>query len=100
MRLVLDTNVLISSCVKPEGLEAQVVGMVLEGSALLCVTPEVWAEYEEVFSRPKFARFSGGPLERLKMVAARFTAVERVAAAGDEDDIGFWNAHRPRLPNT
>jgi putative PIN family toxin of toxin-antitoxin system len=92
MRVVLDTNVLISACLKPDGLEAKVVEMVLTGSALLCVTEEIWAEYGDVFSRPKFAVLqvrSGTLLSDLDRLAVRITAPQRVTAALDEDDNRF-----------
>ena len=36
MRVVLDTNILISACLKPGGLEAQVVSMVRSGRIEAC----------------------------------------------------------------
>lgn len=55
MRVVLDTNVLISACWSPGGLEGRLVTLVLEGQLTACVTEAVMAEYREVAQRPKFA---------------------------------------------
>lgn len=55
MRVVLDTNVLISACWSPGGLEGRLVALVLEGQLTACVTEAVLAEYREVARRPKFA---------------------------------------------
>lgn len=55
LRVVLDTNVLISACWSPGGLEAQIVAMALDGHLTWCVTDAVVAEYREVAARPKFA---------------------------------------------
>ena len=54
MRIVLDTNVLISACLKPEGLEAEMIARARDGRIVACVTEEVWAEYREVLLREKF----------------------------------------------
>ena len=55
MRVVLDTNVLISACWSPSGLEGRLVALVLQGQLTACVTESVMAEYREVAERPKFA---------------------------------------------
>jgi putative PIN family toxin of toxin-antitoxin system len=52
--LVLDTNVVVSALLKPQGLEDQVLRLGLVGKARLCVSPAVLAEYVLVLSRPKF----------------------------------------------
>ena len=51
MRVVLDTNILISACWKPGGLEDQVVELGLVGHFTMPVSPALWAEYIEVFAR-------------------------------------------------
>jgi uncharacterized protein len=53
-RVVLDTNVVVSALLKPHGLEDQVLRLALAGRFLLCVSPEVMAEYGRVLSRPRF----------------------------------------------
>jgi putative PIN family toxin of toxin-antitoxin system len=55
MRVVLDTNILISACWKPGGNEAAVVALVAEGVLAACVSEATTAEYREVAARRKFA---------------------------------------------
>jgi putative PIN family toxin of toxin-antitoxin system len=55
VRVVLDTNILVSACWKPGGLEARVVSMAITGEITACVSAEILAEYRDVFSRPKLA---------------------------------------------
>jgi len=52
VRIVLDTNMLISAAIKPEGQQAasDLPGGV--GGVELFASTEVLAEYREVFSRP------------------------------------------------
>jgi putative PIN family toxin of toxin-antitoxin system len=57
IRVVLDTNILISALLTPEGIPAQVVTLCLaDANIQTCVSAEIYAEYEEVAQRPKFRR--------------------------------------------
>ncbi len=92
VRVVLDTNVLISASLKPGGLEAAVVKAVLAGHVEAWVTDPVWAEYEEVLARPKFAGVldaSQRMLDGLRTRVQRTTAEIVASAASDEDDNRF-----------
>jgi putative PIN family toxin of toxin-antitoxin system len=92
MRVVLDTNVLISAALKPGGLEAALVNDILGGRFEVWVTNEVWAEYEEVLARPKFAGVraeSRRILDSLQSEAHQTTSRTRATAATDEDDNRF-----------
>lgn len=92
MRVVLDTNVLISACLKPLGLEAEMVARACDGRILACVTEEVWAEYREVLFRDKFRAWlerAETMLGALGACALRVSGAERVSIAADEDDNRF-----------
>lgn len=54
IRLVLDTNVLISALLQPYGVPAQIFLMAMGGVIQLCISGGVYAEYEEVIRRPRF----------------------------------------------
>ena len=64
MRLiVLDTNVLVSAGINPDGPPAKiVVDLVLGGTVQTVTSPSVTAEYREVFRRAKFFRYEFPPL--------------------------------------
>ena len=53
-KVVLDTNVLISSFLSPLGISGQVVSMALQGQLQFCYTQEIINEYKNVSSRPGF----------------------------------------------
>ena len=92
MRVVLDTNILLSACWTPGGLEAQTVQLALVGTITACVSPVVWAEYEDVLFRPKFAGLrirAEDLLTRLEMRAFKVEPIERIGIASDEDDNRF-----------
>ena len=52
-RVVLDTNVVVSAHLNPEGLERAVLNWALDRGFF--VTEAILVEYEEVLGRPKFA---------------------------------------------
>lgn len=54
MRIVLDTNVLVSGLLSPFGPPGEIVRMVSAGAVTLCVDARVMAEYELVLLRAKF----------------------------------------------
>lgn len=54
MRIVLDTNVLVSGLLSPFGPPGEIVRMVSSGAVVLCLDARILAEYEEVLARPKF----------------------------------------------
>lgn len=92
VRVVLDTNVLISAALKPAGLEASVVAAAVAGTVEVWVTDQVWAEYEEVLGRPKFAKVRDVAQKLLAALSAcvqRTQALSPVSVASDEDDNRF-----------
>jgi putative PIN family toxin of toxin-antitoxin system len=54
MRIVLDTNVLVSGLLTPFGSSGEIVRMVFSGELILCVDARILSEYKEVLLRPKF----------------------------------------------
>jgi putative PIN family toxin of toxin-antitoxin system len=54
VRIVLDTNVLVSGLLSPFGAPAQIVRMVASGHLSLCYDARILAEYSQVLLRPKF----------------------------------------------
>lgn len=55
MKIVLDTNVLVSGPLQPFGPSGQIVRLVASGQLTLCYDSRILAEYRDVLLRPKFA---------------------------------------------
>ncbi len=55
MRVVIDTNVLVSGLLSPYGAAAEIVRMAVAGSIDLLYDARIISEYGEVLSRPKFS---------------------------------------------
>ena len=64
MRIVLDTNVLVSGLLTPRGAPGRLVDLVLGGSVQLLVDDRILEEYRDVLSRGRFG-FSPGDVSRL-----------------------------------
>jgi putative PIN family toxin of toxin-antitoxin system len=59
IRVVLDTNVLVSALISSQGPNARLFDMVLSGEIQPCVSEDILTEYRGVFvGRPKFRRLS------------------------------------------
>jgi putative PIN family toxin of toxin-antitoxin system len=54
MRIVLDTNVLVSALLSPHRPPGQVLQMLLAGRIGLCYDARILDEYHKVVARPKF----------------------------------------------
>jgi putative PIN family toxin of toxin-antitoxin system len=93
LRIVLDTNVVVSAAIKPAGLEGLIVELVISRELVLFVSAELIAEYEMVFGRPKFARINpariGRLLHLLKDQATMVTPGDIVTESKDEPDNRF-----------
>jgi putative PIN family toxin of toxin-antitoxin system len=92
VRVVLDTNILVSACWKPGGLEAQVAELAITGQITACVSPEVLAEYRDVLSRRKLASVSGRAqqlLNALERVAFSVESTTPITESIDDDDNRF-----------
>ena len=64
MKIVLDTNVIVSGVLQPFGPSGQILRLVVSGELTLCHDPRILAEYQEVLLRKKF-RFDPERVEAL-----------------------------------
>lgn len=54
MKIVLDTNVLVSGLIQPFGPSGQIVRLVADGELAVCHDSRILTEYREVLLREKF----------------------------------------------
>lgn len=54
MRIVLDTNVLVSGLLNPYGAPGRVLGLVVNGDVAVLFDDRIMGEYRAVLARPKF----------------------------------------------
>jgi putative PIN family toxin of toxin-antitoxin system len=93
IRVVLDTNIIVSALLQPLGPPARVFRLALAGSLQLCISAEVYAEYEEVIRRPRLKREESviaGTLCAIRTEAVWTKVAETVRACSDPDDNAFF----------
>jgi putative PIN family toxin of toxin-antitoxin system len=92
LKIVLDTNVLVSAFLSAEGAPAQVVALVLAGEVDLLYDARIVAEYEEVLARPRFKLDPDDVAEVLRQLVAGGERVDAQPAEPqlpDPDDQPF-----------
>jgi putative PIN family toxin of toxin-antitoxin system len=93
LRLVMDTNVLVSGIFFPKGNEAQILGYAIEGRVVLLASLDTLEELREVLTRPKFQLTQPEALALFQMVLSRCEIVlnpeKAEARCRDPDDQKF-----------
>lgn len=68
IRAVIDTNVLVSAMISPDGNESLLVMAINQGLVMPCISPEILKEYSDVLLRPRF----GFPAEEVSALLDLF----------------------------
>lgn len=94
LKLVVDTNAVISALLKPESNPALIMSLILRGDCRLCVTEKIFSEYEEGSGRGKFKKLDQASVrEFLSTLRSRASwVIPKVtidAVAKDPDDNTF-----------
>ena len=93
IRIVLDTNIFISALLQPNGLPAHILTVALAGERVrLCISAEIYSEYEEVIRRPRFRRSEpeiADVLRAIREQALWLKPSQEVRACSDPDDDMF-----------
>jgi uncharacterized protein len=92
LRLVIDTNVVISAALKPEGLQRTTFLLAITKPARLYVSAPILEEYAEVLSRPELKIRKGLRQQLLQLIRNRGNLVvpsRRLEVSGDPDDNRF-----------
>ena len=94
MRLVIDTNVLVSGLLKPSGPPGRILDKVVQGIVIPVYSSVILDEYEAVLTRRKFAFDPASTGALLELIAAEGWPVSRIARLDmrfrDEDDRPFY----------
>src|SRR5437867_962595 len=92
LRLVLDTNIVVSAALKPDGLQRTVLIFALTKPARLYVSAAILAEYRDVLSRPELRIRRGLRQQLFQLVtnaAHVVTPVRPIHATRDPSDNIF-----------
>jgi putative PIN family toxin of toxin-antitoxin system len=92
LRLVIDTNILVSAALKPEGLQRTVLVLAMTRPARLYISQAILEEYREVLARREFKIRRGLRQQLLQLIKNRAQLVDPVRAlqvTKDPDDNKF-----------
>jgi uncharacterized protein len=92
LRLVIDTNIVVSAALKPDGLQRTVLLLAITKPARLYVTDTLLAEYREVLTRPELKIRKGLRQKLLQLIRNRAHSVtpsRPLQVARDPDDNKF-----------
>ena len=92
LRLVLDTNILVSAALKPDGLQRTVLILAMTKPARLYVSNAILAEYREVLARAEFKIRKGLQRQLLQFIKNHAQLIKPARAlqvAKDPDDNKF-----------
>jgi len=92
LRLVLDTNIVVSAALKPEGLERVAFLVSITRPARLYVSEPIIKEYSDVLARPELRIRRGARLQLLDLVRNRSTTISpriHLAVSRDPGDNKF-----------
>lgn len=91
-KVILDTNIVVSALLRRSYPHHIVYEYVLGGNADLCLSEELWQEYNDVLARPKFARYpefvqnAATVLNRLAGIAVFYKPSVRLELLRDASD--------------
>jgi putative PIN family toxin of toxin-antitoxin system len=92
IRVVLDTNIIVSALLNPLGPPARVFSLAIDGTIELCLSGNIYDEYEEVIRRPRLRRDEDTIAVTLHAIRENgfwVKPTEPVKACSDEDDDIF-----------
>lgn len=93
MRIVLDTNVLVSGIYNPDGAPGRIVDLIIGGKIRLLYDDRVLAEYQDVLARPEMGidqTLSQAIVGYIRLAGERITAMPLPAdTLPDRDDLPF-----------
>ena len=92
LRLVIDTNVVVSAALKPDGLQRTTLLLAITKPARFYVSRPILEEYADVLSRPELAIRKGARQQLLQLIRNNshiVTPSRRLEVASDPDDNVF-----------
>ncbi len=92
LKLVIDTNVLVSAALKPRGLERTALVFAMTAPARLFISQQILAEYTDVLTRPELRIPTAERRPLIDLITERselVTLTRKLAICHDPDDDMF-----------
>ena len=97
MKIVLDSNIIVSALLSPGGLPAKILNMVLDGSVTIVYDNCVFSEYADVLGREKFKinrELINTVFDFIKNEGEYKIALPQNITFDDEDDKMFYDLYK------
>jgi uncharacterized protein len=94
-RVVLDTNILVSALIGNSYPKQIIYKCILDHKIIVCISPQILKEYQEVLNRPKFEKFKDFKkkalilLDYFEEIAEYYEPTIRLDYISDEADNRF-----------
>jgi len=95
MRVIIDTNVIVSGLLNPYGVPAEILRLLLTGELVPIFDSRIISEYQEVLNRPKF-KFNAESVDilikEIEMIGSLVLPIPLKSSLPDPDDDIFLEA--------
>ena len=92
MKVVIDTNVIVSGLLSPFGHSAQILQLLITGNINICYDARIFVEYSEVLNRPKFnfnREYVSTLIREIKLIGESSPGFSLTQSLPDPDDDMF-----------
>jgi putative PIN family toxin of toxin-antitoxin system len=101
MKIVLDTNIIVSAFLNPKGIPGEILSLVLTHKIKVCYDNKIFSEYTDVLTRSKFDfdnELVNAFLDFIKTNGEYIIAESQNIPFDDEDDKMFMTYLKAVMP--
>lgn len=86
LKVVLDTNVLVSAYLVPGGKPARILSLARQGKLTICLSPPILSEVKQTLLRPKLQKIHKATAKEIERFLKALTSVVVMTAGTEEID--------------
>jgi putative PIN family toxin of toxin-antitoxin system len=97
MKVVLDTNIIVSAFINPKGVPGEIISLILSKKITICYDNKIFSEYMEVLKKSKFNfdnMLADEFLNFIKDNGEYILAEPQKIKFDDEDDKVFYDVYK------
>jgi putative PIN family toxin of toxin-antitoxin system len=97
MKIVLDTNIIVSAFINPQGIPGEIISLILSKKITICYDNKIFSEYMEIFKKSKFDFDSilvDEFLDFIKENGEYIIAEPQKIKFTDDDDKKFYDVYK------
>src|SRR5664279_2809973 len=87
LKVVLDTNVLVSAYLVPGGKPARILSLARQGKLTICLSPPILSEVKQTLLRPKLQKIHKATAKEIERFLKALTSVVVMTAGTEEVDV-------------